>query len=359
MRFRHYACLAAGLLLAACAGRERPTLTLSNYDALPGWAADDHAAGLDAFRGSCTALLKLPPEKQVGMDAFQAPAFTWQEICQAAEGVAPENARAFFEAQFTPFSVSSARKGEVGLFTGYYEPVLRGSRKRHGPYQWPVYALPDDVQKGEPYFTREAIDQGALAGRHLEIAWVDDRAALFFMHIQGSGRIALDSGEHIRVNFAGKNNQPYVALGRVLIDAGELNKDDVNMFSLREWLHTHPGQAPDMMWKNPSYVFFKEMPSSGEPPGAEGVALMPMRSLAIDSHLYPYGLPFYLNAELPGGQPLSRLMIAQDTGGAIRGVVRGDVYFGGGAAAEQLAAYMKAEGQFTALVPNAIAATLH
>lgn len=336
-------------------------LDRTGFSEVDGWNDDRHREAFAAFRASCSAFDALPPTATIGKGELAEPASTWQDVCASAAETAPEDAQAkrFFEEYFTPFTV----RGD-GLFTGYYEPLMHGSRTRQGRFRFPVYALPDDVQSGEPYLTREEIDRGALKGKNLEIAWVDDEIALFFTHIQGSGRIRFENGEQIRIGYAGKNNRAYVALGKVLKDNGELPPESVNFYTIRDWLRDNPNRAQAMMWENPSYVFFRELPADGSgPPGAQGVPLVAGRSLAVDARFLPYGIPLFLHTETPEtpyarAMPLRRLMVAQDTGGAIKGPVRGDVFFGAGEEAEANAGLMKARGRYVLLVPNALASRL-
>lgn len=343
------------LALAACTpAPEKLTLTPATFDALPNWKTDDHAAALTVFRTSCIKRQELLPSATIGKGDLAAPASAWQPACDAAFAASPEHARSFFENYFTPLR-AGGDKGENGMITGYYEPELEGSLTRHGPYRIPVYGLPDDIVSGAPYLSRADIESGALAHRGLEIAWVKDPVALFFVQIQGSGIVRLSQGGSLRIGYAGKNNQPYVALGKIMIDDGLLAKEEVSMFTIKEWLYAHPLQARELMQRNPSYVFFRPLNESG-PLGAEGTVLTPGYSIAVDSRYLPYGIPVYLETTLPDDREFSRLMVAQDTGGAIRGAVRADVFFGRGAQAERYAGRMKQQGRYTLLVPNTIVA---
>lgn len=352
------------LALAACSTAEspQPSFAKRSYDRVAGWEADAHSKALETFAISCKKLQKMPADKTIGQGVLAAPASAWQPACIAASQTSPLEAKRFFERYFTPYLVGMGGDPE-GLFTGYFEPMLQGSLSKQGMYQTPVYALPSDVKKGVEYYSRQAIDQGALQGRGLELAWVDNPVDLFFLHIQGSGKIRLDDGSVLRVGYAGKNNQAYVALGKVLIDQGYLEKADVNMFTIKDFLARHPEKAQALMWQNPSYVFFRPLTDEGGPIGGQGVPLTALRSLAVDHRIIPYGMPLFVNTTLPQTsltpkQSFQQLMIAQDTGGAIRGAVRGDIFFGEGALAETLAGMMKGDGHYTALVPNTIAAQL-
>lgn len=354
--------LMALLALPACVPSPETTLLLTptRYDAFPGWERDDHGAALAAFRRSCAALLELHDGSSVGAGKLRAPVAAWQQPCREAMRTSDARAREFFEHHFTPFAAAGP-EGESGLFTGYYEPLLLGSRKKQGRYRIPVYRAPPDLSLAAPYLSRTEIEAGALAGRGLEIAWIESAVPLFFAQVQGSARLRFPDGQNIRLAFAGRNNHPYVAIGKVLRERGALK--EINLFTIRRWLDAHPEQAAEVMQANPSYVFFKEGPVSGNPHGAQDVELTPERSLAVDPRFIPYGMPVYVMSTLPqtplaAAQQFHRLMVAQDTGSAIRGPVRGDIFFGAGDRAEALAGMMKAQGTYILLVPHGLAARL-
>lgn len=272
-----------------------------------------------------------------------------------------------------------------GLLTGYYEPLLTGARTPDARHRVPLYRPPPDlvavdlaafaadlagrrvtgrVEAGRlvPYSDRAAIDAGALAGRDLELLWVDDPVAAFFLHIQGSGRVRLPDGSLIRVGYAGQNGRPYRAIGRDLIELGALTPETVSLQTIRTWLLANPGAAPAVMQKNPSFVFFRDLGpvDDGEgPPGAQGAPLTPGRSLAVDTAHVALGTPVWLDTTAPwpdGPGPLRRLLVAQDTGGAIKGALRGDVFFGAGEDAEHTAGHMRSPGRWWVLLPHAAAA---
>jgi len=263
-------------------------------------------------------------------------------------------ARAFFESTFRPFEVLSNDRAE-GLFTGYYEPELRGSRQCRAPYTVPLYRLPPElaVRDKPPFPDRAAIDSGALNGRGLELVCVDDAVDAFFLHIQGSGRVSLAEGGVLRLNVAGQNGHPYVAIGREMLKDGLLAEGKVSMQTIRAWLAANPQAAPGIMARNPSYVFFREVALAPEdgPLGAEGVPLAPARSLAVDRRFLAYGVPLWLDVDSPIGR-LQRLVMAQDTGGAIRGPVRGDLFWGWGSAAGDIAGRMAHRGRYWLLLPH-------
>lgn len=343
------------LLLTGCALFERPDHFESReitFADLNGWAEEDHAEALAAFNKSCPILAKKPRPATTGSD-IAISAATWKRLCDKA--ATTTNPRQFFEENFTPFQISN-NGNEQGLFTGYYEPLLYGSLYEHGDFVYPVYGAPPGLENKKPYLTRAEIEEGALAGKGLEIAWVDDPVMLFFTHIQGSGRIRLNNRTEFIAAYAGQNGQPYTTLGKIMGDEGLLDKGNINFFTIRQWLYDHKDQAVEMMQRNPSYVFFKKQDSL-EVVGAIAAPLTPKRSLAVDNKYIPYGLPLYLDTTLPDlpgapSHPFRRIMIAQDTGGAIKKPVRGDVFFGHGQEAEYLAGFMKQQGRYALLIPK-------
>lgn len=355
------------------------------YERLAGWHSDNPIAAALAFRKSCEKLLSRPGPSKIGKHDVYGTADDWRLACDAAENLREEtsakDARRFFEAWFQPFAVTVDGETE-GLFTGYYEPLLQGSKSKSSAYAVPLYLPPEDLvridlgkfdpdlagrsirgriedQEFLPYHSRDDIVNGALDERDLELVWVDDEIEKFFLQIQGSGQVQLDDGTTIRVGYADQNGQPYRAIGRDLIEIGALTPEEVSLQTIREWLQDNPSRAQDIMARNKSYVFFQENveldPSDG-PLGAQNVPLTAGRSLAVDPRHIPLGAPLWLDttAPLPDGErPLRRLMIAQDTGGAIKGGVRGDVFWGAGDSAEEIAGYMKSKGRYFVLVPRA------
>jgi len=363
---------------------------------LANWKTDDHAAALGAFHRSCAKIEQKPPDALLVKDN---PVFgilsEWQRICVAAKQVEPGNAalaRQFFETQFDPY-LTLNNKEPTGLFTGYYEPSMRGSREKKHEGQVPVLARPDDlvmvnlgafrkdlkghriagrVDQGRltPYESRAQIDQGLLLERLgtddlNPIVWIDDPIDAFFLHIQGSGRVAFEDGSYMRVGYDGQNGHPYTAIGGVLVRQGALDLETVSMQSIRAWLAQHPEEAPLVMSANASYIFFRKIdiddPALG-PLGAQNVSLTPGRSLAVDLKFHGMGMPVWLETTLPRALdepkgepelPYHRLMIAQDTGGAIRGPVRGDVFFGFGDGPADIAGRMKQNGRMIVLLPKA------
>jgi membrane-bound lytic murein transglycosylase A len=304
----------------------------------------------------------------------------WREACSAAariENPDREAARRFFEAHFTPFRVSRA-DGEEGLITGYYEPLLRGSRKASARYRYPVYGVPDDLlvvdlaeaypelkglrlrgrlegRRIVPYYDRAQIGEGRapLTGR--EIAWVDDAVELFFLQVQGSGRIALESGETLRVGYADHNGYPYRSIGRHLAERGELPVEKASMQGIQGWARANPDKLTDLLNHNARYVFFRELPGDLPGPiGSLGVPLTARRSVAVDPEFVPLGAPVYIATTWPlSSRPLNQLMLAQDTGTAIRGAVRADYFWGFGEDAAREAGRMKQPLRMWVLLPNA------
>jgi membrane-bound lytic murein transglycosylase A len=351
-----------------------PTLALTSVSLteLPGWSAFDKRPALSAFRRSCVAILKLQAAAELG--GYAGRAGDWFGVCRAALSVEESAARRFFESRFSAFEV-----GGEALITGYYEPLLHGSRRRHGVYQTPVYAQPRDLVsvdlgtfrpewKGEriagtlsdqhlvPYATRAEIDEFPPPASIL--FYGDDPVAVFFLHVQGSGRVALDDGATIRVAYAAQNGRPYSAIGTRLIHLGVLTRETVSMQAIRAWLRANPSAARQVMETNQSYVFFKEEPvgdASLGSVGTEGVSLTPGASIAIDPKFHALGVPIFIATQTADGQKLANLFVAQDTGGAIRGPARADIFFGFGQSAEELAGRMKAAGHIYVLLPNQLA----
>jgi len=353
---------------AALPGAARPELLRpAKFSTLPGWDKDDLRQAWPAFLESCKALLRKPD---------------WSEPCTIARDVDAASGsavRMFFEAFFVPMQVLNPDGSGDGLVTGYYEPLLRGARKRGGPYQTPLYRVPDDLltidlaglypelkgmrlrgrlvgNKVVPYPSRADMGRThALAGD--ELLWVDDPIGAFFLQVQGSGRVRLaDTGETVRVAYADQNGHPYKSIGRYLVDKGEMTLDQASAQNIKAWFLSHPARQQELLNANPSYVFFKEEklldPSQG-PKGSLGVPLTPLRSIAVDPRFIPLGVPVFLATTEPGsGMPLQRLVMAQDTGGAIRNPVRADYFWGFGAEAGEKAGRMKQRGMLWILQPK-------
>jgi membrane-bound lytic murein transglycosylase A len=313
---------------------EGATRTILRFTDLHGWAADDHAAALRVFTVTCR----------------QLPAGAWTELCAAASRA--RNARTFFETNFVPVLIRDDRKP---LFTGYYEPELAASRNRIGPYQYPIYRVPDDLPRGAPWLTRREIEEDqALSGRGLEIAWLADPVDAFFLHVQGSGRLRLPDGSAMRVGFAGKNGRRYRSIGREMARLGLLPETRVSARAIRDWVHAHPDRGREIMWHNPSYIFFQELnlPPDAGPIGAMARPVTPMRSVAVDPDFTPLGAPVWI--EKGGRKPLDRLMVAQDTGSAIKGAQRADIFYGSGKAAGEAAGRIRDGGRMVVLFPRTL-----
>jgi membrane-bound lytic murein transglycosylase A len=348
---------------------------------LPGWGEDDAASALQAFQRSCARLDPqatdrplLPSQPRAGTVA------QWRAIC-AALPAKPDKAAAqsFVERWFTPYRAANNDDGS-GLFTGYYEAELKGARERGGRYTTPIHRVPADLVQADlgqfndefrgrtiagrldggklvRYADRAAIDRGALDGKGLELLWVDDPVDAFFLHVQGSGKVVLPDGSVARVGYAGNNGHGFVAIGRMLIDSGKVEREKMSMQAIRDWLRANPAEARALMHKNPRYIFFKEIPGGDGPIGAQGVALSAGRSLAVDRRHIPLGVPIWLDTTMPGAtdKKLRRLVVAQDTGAAITGPVRGDFFWGSGEKALAEAGKMRSKGGYFLLLPKAAA----
>jgi len=355
-------------------------LQRARFADLPNWGNDDFQGFDQAFMRSCSRIAKKNPSTSMKALSQAGKFGSWQTICQKfsnlrATKATPSTMRAFFETHFQPYAVFANNDPE-GLFTGYYEATLKGSRTKTARYNIPLHTRPDDlvmVQLGDfrdglkgqriagrvvggnlkPYETREDIVNGQWPHNDEVLVWVDDAVDAFFVQIQGSGIVEMENGATMRIGYAGQNGHVYYAIGRELIKRGQLTTENVSLQSIRAWLAANPNKADEIMNTNQSYVFFTEIKGAG-PIGGEGVALTAKRSLAIDHSLLPYGIPLWVDIAAPhtGEQPLQRLMMAQDTGGAIRGPVRGDVFWGYGDQAEHTAGLMKSKGRYWVLLPK-------
>jgi membrane-bound lytic murein transglycosylase A len=350
---------------------------------IAGWNEDDHLAAYKAFRVSCK-----PIAAQTGLSAdSKALGTSLRDPCRVAKGLELNDgakAKAFFEEQFLPLRISRLGEGE-GFVTGYYEPVIDGSRTQNEVYNVPVYRRPSNLfvrgsnqssvglpNKGQvfrkigrrklvPYYDRAEIEDGAIDGRGLEICWLRDQTDLLFSQIQGSARVSLEDGSTVRINYDAHNGYPYTPVGRILIDRGIIPKDQMSMQKIREWMEQNPDGANELRRQNKSYIFFREVQLSDkdEAVGAQGVPLTPGRSIAVDKSLHVYGTPFFIEGELPieserSKTPFGRLMIAQDTGSAIVGPARADLYFGAGVDAGKVSGRLRHNMRFVILVPNSL-----
>ena len=351
---------------------------------LPGWADDDHGAAFEAFRRSCERLDFIAAERaETGKAPGPEDAASLSICKQALKETAPLSnaaAQSFFERHFLPHPVSEG--APKGLVTGYFEPELEGAREPSERFHVPVYAKPEDlvalfpdahraahnheISAGRqtadgvvPFATRQDIEKGALEGQGLEILYLADRFDAYIMHVQGSGRIVLPDGKVVRLAYAAKNGHPYTSIGRVLIDQGEITKEDMSLAALEAWVRGHPEKAEALMWHNRSYIFFREIvPESADigPLGGQSVALTPGRSLAVDASIHALGSPIWVEAQglaHGGARDFRRLMVAQDVGSAIKGPERGDIFWGSGAAAGEIAGNTQHRCRFWVLRPRA------
>jgi membrane-bound lytic murein transglycosylase A len=403
---RPAAWLLAALALTACAVPPPPaavaptpgpaptlTLTAVPFSAMAGWGEDHVSGAIPPLRRECAKLTSMPADAALGGDGVSArlggTAGQWRSLCAAVATVRVGDdaaARAVLEQELQPYAISDNGQSQ-GLFTGYYEPQVDGATDRGGRYQTPLLRRPRDLVQADlgafvtdlkgrsisgrldgtgrlvgnrlvPYYDRAQIERGALAAQHLALMFLADPIDAFFLEIQGSGRVRLPDGRIVRVTYDGQNGRPYVPIGRLLIERGELTREAVSLQTIRAWLVAHPDQAPALMDANPSYVFFTLLPDTPPdqgPPGALGVALTPGRSLAVDRRFLPLSAPVFVATSNPlDGAPWRHLLLAQDIGGAIKGPVRGDIFFGWGAEAEAMAGRMKQQGAAYVLLPRAM-----
>ncbi|WP_339855585.1 murein transglycosylase A [uncultured Nisaea sp.] len=374
------------LALVACAPEQDPDRAVSppvsyertDLSALPAWESDRVSEALPALKRSCGKLRRQSDTDTIAPAEIGGTVAAWREACDAlsrlSDGSGDAAVRDFLSTWFVAYEV---RAGDgAGLFTGYYEPELNGSLEQREGFDTPLLARPSDLVlvnlgdwraglRGEriagrlrsgrliPYESRAEIETGALGDNVETLAWIDDPVDVFFLHIQGSGRIRLDNGQVLRVGYDGHNGHSYYPIGRYLVENGEIDKDAISLQTIRAWLHAHPDQMRGVMDLNPSYIFFRTIDGDG-PIGAQGVALTAGRSLAVDRRYIPLGAPVWLDVDYPdeSGNPLQRLVVAQDTGGAIKGGVRGDVFWGHGPTAAEKAGPMAATGRYFVLLPK-------
>ena len=352
----------------AAAAAAAPPLQASNWQAVTGWLQDDPAQAWPALRASCATLSR------------QA---TWKPVCDRAGHLGPTPsttaARQFFEANFTPWQLTNADGSTQGLVTGYYEPLIRGSRTRSARSTWPIHGVPKDmltIELGDvypelkslrlrgrlvgnkvlPYWNRAQFGERAEQAQAPVLLWADDPIELFFLQVQGSGRVQLPDGRTVRIGYADQNGHPYQSIGRWLVAQGELPLEKASMDGIKAWAEANPERLHELLNANPSYVFFRELPaSSGGPVGALGVPLSAGRSIAVDPRFVPLGAPVFLSTTHPlSATPLQRLVLAQDTGGAIKGVVRADFFWGFGADAGREAGRMRQQGSMWVLLPKGV-----
>ncbi len=361
---------------------KKPTLdplvtlfTPATFADLPSWPEANPQDFLNAFTKTCERIAKKDSTSNYVSDPKWGTVSQWQTLCASLP--IPENLASWIENNFNPVSVRDGLGNPNGLFTGYYEASLIGSRTQSDRYGVKLRSRPDDLVMVDLGSFREELKGQRIAGRVIDgklkpyedrseivasklppeqdnvLFWVDDAVDSFFLEIQGSGIIELDTGEAVRVGYAGQNGHIYTAIGKTLVEMGALQKEQVSLQSIRDWLKNNPDQAQDIMNENRSYVFFEEKKVEGAV-GGENVVLTPERSLAVDRGRFPYGLPFWVDIKSPmeSEDDLNYLMVGQDTGGAIKGAIRGDVFWGHGDRAEYLAGHMKSEGRYWLLLPK-------
>ncbi len=330
--------LLAGLVMAALdAGADSGAHTsyeIIGFSELDGWGADDHAAALAVFLNTC--------------QDFDQP--DWRNLCALAASQDPGNARAFFELFFRPVVI---RDGQKAMFTGYFEPELNGARQPGGAFRYPVYKMPPEARAAGKWLSRsDILNSGVMQGRGLEIAWVDDPVELFFLQIQGSGRIRMTDGKTVRVGYGGSNGHEYRSIGVELVRRGIYKAHQVSAEVIKNWVRRNPAAGEKLLLHNPSYVFFRKVGNVGAnlgPLGAMNRSITALRSVAVDPKHTPLGAPVWL--EKDGAGKMRRLMIAQDTGSAIKGAQRADIFFGTGAAAGKAAGQLRDPGRMVVLLP--------
>ena len=365
-------------LIASADAQPNSTLKLRNaqaetlaFTSLEGWKDDDHAAAFDAYLKSCGAILNGSKAMRAARPVYGA----LYKVCERAREAGKldrDQARIFFEANFAPVRVMPPMKsygyytGADGFYTGYYEPEVTGSRVKTDEYSTPIYGVPAKVagkqSKVFSQYDRVDIEKGALAGKDLEICWVKNPVDAFFAQIQGSTRIHLDGGEMLRLNYIASNGKPYTPVGRLLIDQGVFTPQEMTMDKIREYMEANPAEGQALREKNRSFVFFSKtaLAPHDECIGAQGIQLTAGRSIAVDPSIHVYGTPVWIDAKFPlkGDAPedtFQRLMVAQDTGSAIRGPARADIYFGHGDDIPHIAGRIKQFGKFVMLVPRSVA----
>ncbi|MEL6642621.1 MAG: MltA domain-containing protein [Pseudomonadota bacterium] len=326
------AALALGATLAVTGASAETRYSILPFGELQGWAEDNHAEALTAFMETCPDLDD--PE--------------WQALC--ALGQKEQDARAFFELFFRPVLIEDDAKP---LFTGYFEPELNGSLERTSRYRYPLYRKPPEVQQGGLWHSRSEIENGGLLdGRGLEIAWIDDPVDVFFLQIQGSGRVHLPDGGKIRVGYGGRNGHEYRSVGNELVRRGIYEPHQVSASVIRNWVRRNPEEGRELLQHNPSFIFFREVsavPAANGPLGAMNRSITALRSIAVDPDYTPLGAPVWV--EKLGAEPLQRLMIAQDTGSAIKGAQRADIFYGTGEEAGRTAGRVRDGGRMVVLLP--------
>ena len=355
------------LAMCSCSGVKKrryevreARFTRIKYNQILGWNYDNHLVSLKAFANSCEAIMKRKSYHYISyLTSLGGKSIHWQKICkdlQRRNFQTNKEAKKFFEKWFFPYKVLNSKNSSVGKFTGYYEIEMNGSLKKNRKFKYPVYMPPKNLatHQNRHYLSHAAINNGSLRGKNLELVWVDNHARLYFMHIQGSGRIKLKNNKLMRLGYAGQNGFDYKSIGPYFkhYDAKNIN----SVLDMMKWIQRNPRDGKKIMEKNQSYIFFKQINGNG-PIGAQSVPLTAERSIALDSGIYPYSMPTWVETNLPKtknylGRKYRRLFITQDTGGAIKGAIRGDIFFGHGKRAEELACYMNNKGNMYVLFPK-------
>lgn len=376
--------IAFGVLAYYCWPTKKPSTMFHqvSFEQLPGWPNADLTKSFKTFKTSCKVFVKQDPERVVGTDAIDLRAKDWQPACQAAlqmKHITQNKVEHFFKEWFAPVEFFD-KEPVKGLFTGYYMPLLKGSYKKSNEFNVPLYQTPDDLitidlglflprlknnqlvgrlvgKRVFPYYTRKQINNGAIKGKAKVLAWVKDPIDALFLEIQGSGIIEYKKAKRVLVGYDAQNGAHYTSIAGVLIKMGVMTRENASMQKIKKYFVAHPQQKNTIINKNESYVFFRTLNLKGAQ-GSQGVTLTPGYSLAIDRAWVPMGAPLWLDTTSPDhkspdtNKPFQRLMIAQDTGGAIKGKVRGDVFWGGGEKATLIAGHMKNEGHYWLLLPR-------
>jgi membrane-bound lytic murein transglycosylase A len=348
------------LFLANCAKKSTSIqLEKSSFSQLKNWSNDNHKEALLTFRKSCSRDKKVPNAAIFTNVSNHIVLNEWKRVCKL--GKQDINSKKFFEENFIPYLVRNKIKNtDIGLFTGYYEVELEGSVIRTNKYKHPVYLHSNKVNTKIP---RSKIEQGALKGKKLEVAYVADKVGLFFMHTQGSGKIRISDDSYVKLGYAGQNGHPYFHIGSYLTKNKLIDPNTASAESIIKWLNDNPHKAAKVMNLNESYIFFR-VRKEHHPVGAMGVEVTPMRTLAVDRSLIPLGMPLWLETSYPREdkklplKPFHRIMVAQDVGGAIKGPIRGDIFFGSDKRSERYAWHMANRGRYFVLVPKGIAGHL-
>lgn len=327
-----WATIVAGLMMISSAASSETTYTIFDFEDLDGWADDDHGAAFSVFKSTCNDL-KAPD---------------WRNLCAAAQDFG--DAQKFFELLFRPVLIED---GNPGLFTGYFEPELNGARTPSDRYKYPLYRMPSEARRSSTWMSRRGIETSdVMKGKGLEIAWVDDPVELFFLQIQGSGRVKLPDGSYLRVGYSGSNGHPYRSIGVEMVRQGIYKAHQVSAEVIKNWVRRNQEAGIELLRHNPSYVFFREVskvPADKGPLGAMNRSVTTLRSVAVDPKYTPLGAPVWL--EKDGENQMRRLMVAQDTGSAIKGAQRADVFFGTGDAAGKAAGRLRDPGRMLVLLP--------